>query len=421
MPLLVLSINHNTAPVEMREKVAFPPDQLAAALTQLTSLVGVEEAVILSTCNRTEIYCELYSEQSEPVVEWLAAHHSLTLAKLDPYLNIMSGQQAIQHVLRVASGLDSMIIGEPQILGQIKAAFQEASRAGTVQTVLSKLFQHTFSVAKQVRTDTAIGASPVSVAFAAVVLAKQIFGDLKKQTALLVGAGETIELTARHLHQHKLGRMIVANRTVERARTMATPFNGYAIGLSEIPVHLAEADIVISSTASQLPILGKGAVERAFASRKHRPMFILDIAVPRDVEPEVRKLPDVYLYTVDDMNGIIEDNLASRHEATKQAEEIIDVQTEKFTGLLRSLDVVSTIRRYREDAESTRDELLNKAQLQLAQGKDPQQVLELLANLLTKKLIHQPSVNLRQAGFDGEIELIDTARKLLGIRNSDES
>ncbi|MEE8429242.1 MAG: glutamyl-tRNA reductase [Gammaproteobacteria bacterium] len=421
MPLFVLSINHHTAPVEMREKVAFPPERLADALAQLSKLSGVDEAAILSTCNRTEIYCELQNERSDALVEWLTNHHSLTQAKLNPYLTILPGQEAVRHMLRVACGLDSMIIGEPQILGQMKAAFQAAGRAGTVHALLSKLFQHTFSVAKQIRTDTAIGASPVSVAFAAVVLAKQIFGELEQQTALLIGAGETIDLAARHLHQHNLGRMIVANRTVERARELAAPFDGYAISLAEVPAHLAEADIVISSTASQLPILGKGAVERAFASRKHRPMLIVDIAVPRDVEPEVVDLPDVYLYTVDDMKEIIDENLASRQEAAKQAEQIIDVQVAKFMGWMRSLDAVSTIRRYREDAEAVRDELLATARQQLEQNKDPQQVVEFLANSLTNKLIHKPSANLRQAGFDGEIKFIDTARKLLGVEDPDNS
>ena len=421
MPLFVLSINHHTAPVEMREKVAFPPDRLADALAQLSNLSGVNEAAILSTCNRTELYCELQNGQSDVLVEWLRNHHSLAHAKLDPYLNIFLGQEAVRHMLRVACGLNSMIVGEPQILGQMKAAFQEAGRAGTVHALLSKLFQHTFSVAKQIRTDTAIGASPVSVAFAAVVLAKQIFGELEQQTALLIGAGETIELAARHLHQHNLGRMIVANRTAKRARELAALFDGYAISLAEVPAHLAEADIIISCTASQLPILGKGAVERAFLSRKHNPMLIVDIAVPRDVEPEVRDLPDVYLYTVDDMKEIIEENLASRQEAAKQAEQIIDVQVAKFMGWMRSLDAVSTIRHYREDAEAVRDKLLEMARQQLKQGKDPQKVVEFLANSLTNKLIHKPSENLRQAGFDGEIEFIDTARKLLGVDDPDNS
>ena len=421
MPLLALNINHHTAPVEMREKVAFPPDRLADALTQLANLADVAEAAILSTCNRTEIYCELKSQQGDAVVEWLGNHHSLSRTKLHPYLTMLTGQDAVRHILRVASGLDSMIIGEPQILGQMKAAYQEASRAGTVHALLGKLFQHTFSVAKQIRTDTAIGASPVSVAFAAVVLAKQIFGELDRQKALLIGAGETIDLVARHLHRHRLGGLIVANRTVERARALAEMFNGYAISLAEIPAHLAEADIIISSTASQLPILGKGAVERAFASRKHRPMLIVDIAVPRDVEPEVSELSDVYLYTVDDMRGIIEDNLASRQEAAIQAEQIIDVQVAKFMGWLRSLDAVSTIRRYREDAEAVRDEMIGKAQLQLAQGKDPQQVIELLAGSLTNKLIHVPSANLRQAGFEGEIDFINAARRLLGLQDTDKT
>jgi len=421
MPLLALGIHHHPAPVEMREQVAFPPDQFAEVLRQVASLADVEEATILSTCNRTEIYCGLQSEHCDAVLNWLGDHNSLTREKLDPYLTILQGQDAVRHICRVAAGLDSMIIGEPQILGQMKSAYQEACRAGTVQTLLSKLFQHTFSVAKQIRTDTAIGASPVSVAFAAVGLAKQIFGELDQQTALLIGAGETIELAARHLQQHKLGRLIVANRTVERARELAARFNGYAISLAEMPDHLLEADIVISSTASQLPILGKGTVERAFRSRKHRPMFIVDIAVPRDVEPEIGNLPDVYLYTVDDMAEVIKENLASRREAAIQAEEIIDVQTSRFMGWLRSLDAVSTICSYRQGAELARDEVLAKARQQLAQGKDVQQVMEFLANTLTNKLIHEPSTNLHDAGINGETEIINAARRLFGIDDSDQT
>jgi glutamyl-tRNA reductase len=324
-------------------------------------------------------------------------------------------------MLRVASGLDSMILGEPQILGQMKTAYQLADSAGTLDIHLRRLYQHTFSVAKQVRTDTEIGASPVSVAFAAVSLARQIFGDLSRHTALLIGAGETIELAARHLHEKGLGRMIVANRTLERAHALAGEFDGYAISLSELSAHLAEADIILSSTASPVPVVGKGSMETALRQRKHRPVFIVDIAVPRDIEPEIGDLEDVYLYTVDDLHEVIEENLKSRQDAAKQAEEIIDVQAGHFMGWLRSLDAVSTICEYRGEAQRLRDEVLAKSRQQLAQGKEPGDVLAYLAHTLTNKLIHTPSANLRQAGYEGKQELVEAARQLLCNTDKDRS
>jgi glutamyl-tRNA reductase len=415
MPLIALGINHRTAPVELRERVVFTPERMADALRELTALPGIQEAAILSTCNRTELYVGSEEDPGETVTHWLSRFHHLDEARLKPYLYTLRDADTVRHMLRVASGLDSMILGEPQILGQMKCAYQCASQAGTVDTLLSRLFQHTFSVAKQVRTDTAIGASPVSVAFAAVSLARQIFGDLAQQTALLIGAGETVELAARHLHEHKLGRMIVANRTVEHAHSLAAMFNGYGIGLDEIPAHLSEADIVISSTASSTPIVTLPVVKQALKERKHRPIFMVDIAVPRDVEARVGKLDDIYLYTVDDLQEVIQENLKSRQAAARQAEEMIDVQVNHFIAWQRSLDAVSTIRGLREQAEAHRDEVLHKAKQQLASGRDPQEVAEFLAHTLTNKLIHQPSIHLRQAGIDGRTDLLDAARELLNL------
>ncbi|MFA7386964.1 MAG: glutamyl-tRNA reductase [Thiohalobacteraceae bacterium] len=419
MSLIALGINHRTAPVDIRERVAFPAERLPTALNELQQLPQVRSAAILSTCNRTEIYCGVTGGDAEALVDWLCTHHHLPPDQLGPYLYIYPDQEAVRHMFRVAAGLDSMILGEPQILGQMKSAYQSAVDAGTLDTQLSKLFQHTFSVAKQIRTDTAIGASPVSVAFAAVSLARQIFGDLDKQTALLIGAGETIELAARHLADHNIGRLIVANRTAERAHTLAAQFDGYAIALAEMPAHLIEADIVISSTASPLPILGKGAVERALKKRKHRPIFMVDIAVPRDIEAEVAELEDIYLYTVDDLQEVIQENLKSRQAAAEQAEEIVDVQCVHFTGWLRSLDAVATIRDFRAQADATRDEVLDKARLLLSQGKEPDKALQFLAHTLANKLAHTLSVNLRQAGYEGRAELIRAARELLGLKNTD--
>src|SRR3569833_1194459 len=352
MPLLAFVINHKTAPVEIREKVAFSPPQVSDALKELTTLPAVQEAAILSTCNRTEIVCYLEEDQSQTVVDWFQHYHKLKGDELSPYLYLYPDQFAVRHLLRVAAGLDSMILGEPQILGQMKEAYLTALKSGT----LGPLFQHTLSVAKQVRTDTAIGSSPVSVAFAAVSLAKQIFSDFSKHTALLIGAGETIELTARHLQEQGIGRIIIAIRTVEKAHALATEFGGFAISLGDMPNHLAEADLVISSSASQLPILGKGAIERAIKQRNHRPILMIDIAVPRDIEPEAGELEDVYLYTVDDLHEIIQEGLRSRQEAAKQAEEIIENQVAHFMGWLRSLDAVATIRAFRDTADELRDQ-----------------------------------------------------------------
>ena len=416
MPLLALGINHTTAPVEIRERVAFPPERLGEALHKLATLPGVVEAAILSTCNRTELYCYLDNTDSGAISDWLRSYHALTQSDFESYLYQHPDQAAVRHMLRVASGLDSMILGEPQILGQIKAAYQEALAAGTLGLLLGRLFQHTFAVAKQVRTDTAIGASPVSVAFAAVSLARQIFGDLTQQTALLIGAGETIELAARHLHQHGIGRLIIANRTAERAHTLAAQFNGYAIALAELPAHLTEADIVISSTASQLPILGKGSVESALKARKHRPMFMVDIAVPRDIEAEVATLPDVYLYTVDDLREVIQEGMKSRQEAAKQAEEIIDVQVAAFMDWVQSLDAVATIRAFRGQAEQLREQAYEQARAQLAAGKNPEEVLKLLAHTLTNKFLHTPSAQLRQAGAEGRADLLEAARRLFDLK-----
>lgn len=419
MTLLAFGINHKTAPVEIRERVAFAPESMPDALRELTSQKAVNEAAILSTCNRTELYCGLEDSNASRVLEWFRDFHRLTSSEVDPYVYTHPDSLAVKHILRVASGLDSLVLGEPQILGQMKQAYLTANQAGTTGALLNKLFQHTFSVAKQVRTDTAIGASPVSVAFAAVNLSRQIFSDLSKHTALLIGAGETIELVARHLHENGIGRIIVANRTIERAHTLASEFDGYAIALPEIPGHLAEADIVISSTASPLPILGKGAVESAVKQRKHRPILMVDIAVPRDIESQVGELDDVYLYTVDDLQEIIQEGLRSRQEAAQQAEEIIDTQVSHFMGWLRSLDAVGTIREYRHINETICEQATENALRQLASGKDADYVVTALARQLTNRLMHTPCERMNQAGFDGRSELLEAARELFNIKPSE--
>jgi glutamyl-tRNA reductase len=416
MPILALGLNHKTAPVEIRERISFGPDIIAGALRSLSEHPAVEESVILSTCNRTEIYCTLNEKDHEPIADWLSRFHGLGRGRVSPYLYSHMDKAAVKHLLRVSCGLDSLVLGEPQILGQVKNAFHTANQACTTHKLLSKLFQHSFSAAKQIRTDTAIGNSPVSVAFAAVSLAKQIFSDLSEQTALLVGAGETIELAGRHLHQNGIGRIIVANRTVEKAHNLAAQLEGFAISLTELSSHLAEADIVISSTASPIPVLGKGTVESALKERRHRPIFMVDIAVPRDIEPEVADLSDIYLYTVDDLQEVIEENMRSRQEAATQAEEIIERYVDEYMGWLRSLDAVELIQDYRCQAEGLRDEVLHKALQQLKGGKPPEQAMQFLARTLTNKLLHTPSCQLRQAGFNGQIELLEAANTIFQLK-----
>ena len=417
MQLVTYGINHTTAPVKIREQIAFNADNLPAALASLQQWPGIVEAVIISTCNRTEIYCRTTDEYDSNIDIWLHQFHQQAEQSLNQYIYQHNDNHAIQHLFRVACGLDSMVLGEPQILGQIKTAYSQALNANSIGKTLGRLFQHAFTVAKQVRTDTEIGSSPVSVAFAAVNLAKQIFSNLTDSTALLIGAGETIELAARHLSDNGIGRIIIANRTIERAHSLAEQVNGYAISLSEIPSHLAEADIVMSSTASQLPILGKGSVERALKQRKHRPMFMVDIAVPRDIEAEVADMEDVYLYCVDDLHEIIEENIQSRRDAAEQAEEIIETQVDNFIAWIRTQDAVPVIRAIRENAEKESEHLIEKSLKQLKQGLPAEQIITELARTLTKKLLHEPSRQLRQSGFDTDSNLIEVAKSLFNIKD----
>lgn len=418
MPPLVIGLNHTTAPVSIRERVTFGPDIVVGALRSLAELPGIEEAVILSTCNRTEIYCSANDAVEDPqelTRDWLARFHGLSVEDIAPYLYHREGRKVVAHLLSVSSGLDSLVLGEPQILGQVKSAFQTANEAGRTGKLLTRLFQHAFATAKQVRTDTAIGDSPVSVAFAAVSLARQIFTDLSKQTAMLIGAGETVELAARHLVQNGIGRIIVANRTIARAEELALQFDAYAISLTEIPSHLADADIVVASTASPMPILGKGTVESALKRRRHRPIFMVDIAVPRDIEAEIADLEDVYLYTVDDLEDVIQDNLRSRQEAAEQAREIIAFQVDEFLAWMRSLDAVGLIQDYRQQAGEIRDEVLLKARHMLECGKPADEALNYLAQTLTNKLLHTPSAQLREAGSSGRRELLEAANALFQL------
>lgn len=419
MTILAYGLNHATAPLELREQVAFAREMMADALKDLTGLGAVREAAILSTCNRTEVYCSLDEDDGQRPLQWLSDFHGIHHDDILPYLYTHPNEDAVKHVLRVASGLDSMVLGEPQVLGQLKDAYQLALDNGSIGKLLNRLFQHTFHVAKEIRSNTAIGSHPVSVAFAAARLAQQIFGELDQQTALLIGAGETIELVARHLHDNGVNKMIIANRTIERSRMLADEFSAYAIAMANIPEHLAEADIIISSTASQLPILGKGAVESAIKQRKHKPVFMVDIAVPRDIEPEVGEMEDVYLYTVDDLKDVIQENMNNRKQAALQAEEIIEAQVLNFMEWLNSLDAVDTIRALRLQASLIQDEVLKAAQQKLKHGADPAEVLEEVTRTLTNKLIHTPSTQLRNAGVNGRIDLLSATHELFDLKERD--
>ncbi len=419
MYLFAFGINHNTAPVEIREQVAIAPEDVGDILRDITSSGAASEATILSTCNRTELYCGVDRADGETPVSWFSENYRVPSVDIESYLYSHRDEAAVKHAFRVAAGLDSMVLGEPQILGQMKDAFARAHKVGATGKILNRLFQQTFSVAKKVRTDTAIGESAVSVAYAAVSLGKQIFDQLQEQTVLLIGAGDMIELCARHLKEHSVRQMIVANRTLERARALAAPLGAQAITLREMPARLSEADIVISCTASQLPILGKGAVERALKARKHRPMFMVDIAVPRDIEEEVGALGDVYLYTIDDLKEVVHENLQSRLEAAKEGEQIIDTHVTKFMHWVRSLDTVPSIRALRETADAVRDAELERARRRLALGEDPEQVMERLARALTNKFMHAPTTALRSAHHGDDEVLRDTVRKLFNLREHD--
>lgn len=415
MSLLVIGINHNTASVDLREKVAFGPEKLANALQQLSQHEAVNGSVILSTCNRTEVYCDVRSGARNKVVEWISQFHHVSLEELKPSLYVYEEQAAIKHLMRVSCGLDSLVLGEPQILGQVKQAYSDSREQLAVDASLEKLFQKTFSVAKRVRTETDIGGNAVSVAYAACTLAKHIFESLADSTVLLVGAGETIELVAKHLQANGCTKMIVANRTRERAMNLAEQFGAEVIGLPEIPDYLSKADIVISSTASPLPIIGKGMVETALKQRRYQPMLLVDIAVPRDVEAQVGDLSDAYLYTVDDLQSIIDSNIEQRKVEAIQAEAIVSEESAAFMSWLRSLQAVDSIREYRQSAEAIREELLSKSLQALAGGADAEKVLRELSNRLTNKLIHAPTRALQLAAEQGEPAKLTVIRQSLGL------
>lgn len=441
MALLLVGINHTTASIALREKVAFPPENIADALRDLSSRETVNEAVIVSTCNRTEIYLNIQSaepvqspqegdsnlhqnrllvDQRQFVIEWLSGYHDLQSSDLEDCVYFHGGEEVVRHLMRVSCGLDSMILGEPQILGQIKSAYAMSVDLDVVGSVLPRAFEEAFSIAKEVRTDTAIGENPVSVAYAAAMLAERIFSDLSSLKVLLIGAGRTIELVARHLVDKGIRNLVVANRTLDNALEIAEKFEAHGTLLSDIPEQLVSADIVVSSTNSQLPLLGKGAVERALKQRRHKPMLLIDLAVPRDIEPEVGQIADAYLYSVDDISGVIEDSQKSREEAAAQADSIIERGVIEYVRKERTLDAVDTLRAFRDKAHNIREAELQKAIRALEKGEAADAVLANFARGLTNKLIHSPSVQMKAATAEGRKEVLQLIHELYELGADDD-
>ncbi len=416
MQLFAFGINHNTAPLDVREQVTFPENKMEYALHDLVGRNRIKEAAIVSTCNRTEVYCS--TDMPDEAMHWLADFHQLQARELDPYLYKFPREQAVKHAFRVASGLDSMVLGEPQILGQLKNAVKSAENAGTLGLLLHKLFQRTFFVAKEVRTSTEIGTNSVSMAAAAARLAERIFGEISEQRILFIGAGEMIDLCASHFFSRDPKSVTVANRTIERAQALSKRFGAKAITLADLPEQLAVHDIVVTCTASPLPILGKGMVERAIKARKHRPIFIVDLAVPRDVESEVSELDDVFLYYVDDLSEIVKEGMDARHSAVAQAETIIDNNVIDFMRWMATRELVPTIRALRDQGERYRRHEMDRATKLLAKGEDPQKVMESLSNGLMNKFLHIPSSALNHATAEEREQLVELVNRLYQLHRS---
>ncbi|MGB1221067.1 MAG: glutamyl-tRNA reductase [Alcanivoracaceae bacterium] len=414
MEFLTAGVNHTTADVALREQLSLSGSALERALRSLRDVPGVAEAALLSTCNRTEIYCLVSAGAADiDLAGWLAAEHRMDATRVRDVVYQYRDEDALRHLMRVAGGLDSLVLGEPQILGQLREAYARAHEAGALGNGLSRLFQQAFSVAKRVRTETDIGANPVSVAYAAVSFARHIFADLSRSRALLIGAGEMIELVARHLHDQQVADITVANRSLARAQVLAESVNGRAVTLEELPVALEQADILITCTASPVPVLGKGVVERALKKRRHRPMFMVDIAVPRDIEPEVGELNDVYLFTVDDLHEAIEENVRQRQEAAAAAERLIEEALRQHVRETRELDAVDTLRAYRAQVQALANAELERALRQLTPDQDAAEVLRRFQHNLVNKLLHAPSVQLRRLAAEQREDALAVVREVL--------
>jgi len=411
MDLIALGINHQTAPVTLREQVAFADTDVPRVLGELKRLPAVREVALLSTCNRTELYA-VCDDGGSALAHWLGSHPE-ERQSLHAYIYLHRGQDAARHLFRVATGLDSLVLGEPQILGQVKHAWALARAAGTMGSQLDRLFQHAFITAKRVRSQTRIGTSPVSVASMAVRLTQESFARPSDSAVLLIGAGETIELTARHLTQARVKRLMVANRTWAHAQELAARYNAVALPLDEIDRHLFMADIVFSATASRDPIVHAGHVRSALSLRRQRPMLLMDLAVPRDIDPDIGALDDAYLYTVDDLERLVENSRQSRREAAADAETIIDLHLTRYRDALTAGRNTAPLKRLREHGERTRDAVVDKARRQLHNGRSPEAVLDWLAHTLTNTLLHPPTVALREAALTGDLELARVVERLL--------
>lgn len=404
MSIITYGINHKTAPITIREKMAFSSHSITGALHNLLRHEAVNEAVILSTCNRTELYCA--TEDVNAITSWIRHTQPANAAEITKHSYHYQQRDAIMHMMRVACGLDSMVLGEPQILGQMKQAYALACDAGTVGQQLKQLFPAIFATSKQIRASTAIGKHPVSMAYAAISLAKQIFSSIQSTTVLLIGTGDIMEVVANHLKNLKVKKIIVASRTLEKAAELSIPLQGHAIRIGDIPIYIKECDIVISATASQLPILGKGMIESVQKHKKHRPMLMVDLALPRDIEPEVGELEDIYLYNIDDLQTIIQQNLDNRTSAAKQAEAIIALQVEHYLRQMRVLNASDLIARYREQLQTINNEELTKALSQLQNGQSPQAVLNNFAHQIINKIMHAPTVKLREAAYHDQLDVL---------------
>ena len=416
--IVAFGLNHKTASLDLRGKLSFAPEIVEKVLHDACTILHVREIVLLSTCNRTEVY--LFGNVSDhQIVTWLAMIKGTEINALSECFYSFRNEHAVKHMIEVASGLDSLVLGEPQIFGQIKSAFSVAKEAGTVSVNLEKTFQFIFSAAKRVRTETAIGKNPVSVASASVNLASKIFSDLGEAHALLIGAGDTIELVAKHLMDNGIGKLTVANRTLNRARSFSERFSADVILLSDMPEMLKTVDILISSTASQLPILGKGAVEFALRRRKYKPMFMVDIAVPRDIEPQVEELADVYLYNVDDLADFIEDNVKARNIEANVAKVIIAEEVNSWSNQHKGLMAIKTIKEFRTSAEKIRDLETNRALIALQGGKNAKDVVMELARSITNKLLHTPTKNLKRAGEEGRHDAINATKELFNLNDKE--
>jgi glutamyl-tRNA reductase len=420
MPLFTIGISHHTAPIEIREKVAIPRTEYAERVADLCSKPGIEELLVLGTCNRTEVYCLTSADGQETVSEWLHSANGIPAGELEPHIYVHQGEESARHLVRVAAGLDSLVLGETQILGQLKDAWQQAHDVGSMGKVLDRLFQHTFAAAKAIRTESGISEHPVSVAYTAVVLARQIFGDLETKTVVLVGAGEMVQLCGRYLADHGIDNLLILNRSREKAEEIAAELDATAMTLDRLEEALPRADILISSTASPRPVILKKDVKAALKKRRHRPMFLVDIAVPRDIEPEISSLKDVYLYTIDDLQQVVDENMQQRNEAAAQAQASVDEAVAGFMRWLYGMRANRTLKRIREQSHQFEQDLTERAINRLQSGQDPGKVLQQMASTLTNKILHLPSKRLREAAEQQDYEVLKAADRIFRRESEDD-